>query len=296
MKITQIISWLKNKLLNSIISARDKALKKLGRTDFETIYFEGGLGSQILSYLEFLKKPRNIDVSYFENPPIQGMQGPDIWAWELDRYGISIHDLSPYKRTVKFNPWKSRRPSILELSEKESDVDYNSKEINGSNLQSNFPINEIQLQDFINQFKIDIVKLTTVHVRRGDYERVASKILGIKEYFNLLMNISHHISHEIIFLSDTKIPAHEIELLNSTLPDKRLLFFSNEEMPLGLAHDLMRRSKILITANSTFSISAGLLSDVSSLVFSPIMFFGGENGYRNSRLFNRNGDFFVVRK
>ena len=296
MKYNQSVNWLRNKLLTVIIPVRDRILKSLGRTDYVTIYFEGGLGSQILSYLEFLKKPRSIDLSYFENPPLQEGNGPDIWGWELDRYGISIKDLSPFKRKDKFNPWKNRRPSTLELSEKNTESESEKKEIKGSNFHHHFPINKVELQNFVDQFEIDISKLTTVHIRRGDYERVASKILGISEYASLIKNLSNQINIDVIFLSDSKIPKNEIELLESVLPEKRLLFFSSEELSLGAAHDLMRCSKILITANSTFSISAGLLSDQSSLVFSPIMFFGGERGYRNSRLFNRNGDFFVIKK
>ena len=285
-----------SKVLNGLISLRDLFLKMLGRTDYETIYFEGGLGAQILAYIEFIREPRRIDLSYFRHPPAAGNLGPDIWNWELGRYGIELDSFQKYENLKPFNPWKTRRPSTKETVDK---VLKSNRVINShieQKFRTQFPMNKAELQKTIDNLRMELESVTTVHIRRGDYERVSSKIIGLSDYVNFIKTISKNLTKDVIFLSDSTLSNEDIELLESQLPDKRVIFLSNKELSPGTSHDLMRCSKILITANSTFSISAGLLSEPSTLVFSPILFFGGENGYINSRIFNQNGDFFIMRK
>ena len=86
MKVSKYLYQVKQKTLKIVIPIRSRLLKILRRTDLETIYFEGGLGSQILAYIDFLSSPRKVDLSYFRTPPNHSVNGPDIWGWELSLY------------------------------------------------------------------------------------------------------------------------------------------------------------------------------------------------------------------
>ena len=296
MKSTQIKSWLKTKLLNSIIPARDKILKSLGRTDFDTIYFEGGLGSQILNYLDFYQFPRKVDLSYFRSPPTADGIGPDVWNWELGMYGIQLEDFAKFENKKPFNPWKTRRPSSLEVSNRL--LNSTTKKIHqqiepAKNL---FPIDIEKLNALCKEFNLNLNETTCVHIRRGDYVRVASRLIEFQEYEELLQTIAICIDKNLIFISDSKLPNEIKARFAERFPRINISFFTSDEIPTKSAHDIMRTCKVLVTANSTFSISAGLLSNENTLVLSPIDYFGGKDGYMKSRIFNRNGEFFVMRK
>jgi hypothetical protein len=294
MKFSKYVFQFKQKTLKIVIPIRSKMLKILRRTDLETIYFEGGLGSQILAYIDFLSSPRKVDLSYFRTPPDHSANGPDIWGWELSRYGIELNDFSEFEKSKPFNPWITRRPSSLEFSN--SLTNSEKKSLVPNDVKSILPVDLNNLRISLAKFDINLERTVTVHVRRGDYERVASRLVEIGEYTDLLEVILKDNTFDILFLSDTEIPQKIKKDLSERFQQNKLKFFSDTDITTHQAHDLMRMSRILITANSTFSISAGLLSEENTTVYSPILFFGGKYGYRQSRSFNRYGEFFVMRK
>jgi hypothetical protein len=159
-----------------------------------------------------------------------------------------------------------------------------------------FPIDENALSSICKTYEIELDKTNTVHIRRGDYERVASRLVEYWEYEDLLKSFSPFIEKNILFISDSDLPKEVKQNFIDSFPDRSIKFFSSYEISTQSAHDIMRKSKVLITANSTFSISAGLLSDENTIVLSPIEFFGGEKGYLQSRIFNRYGNFIVMQK
>ena len=78
-----------------------KILASLKFFDNETVYFEGGLGSQIISYIVYNEKnkiQKNISVAnldYFSITLNDFTQdnGLSRWTWKLDHYGISKNKL-----------------------------------------------------------------------------------------------------------------------------------------------------------------------------------------------------------
>jgi hypothetical protein len=276
------------------IKIRSSLLRLFRRIDQDSVYFEGGLGSQILAYCDFLSNPRNVNLSYFKNPPTPTGIGPDIWKWELDRYGIELSSLFEYEKNRDEVQRYTLRETPLETALKilqEKAIN----QINYAEYKDKFPINKERLDSIAKKIGIKIDGLTMIHIRRGDYERVASKVVGINEYVDFLNSISTFILGDVLFASDTELESQDQERLKKCFNVKKVLFFFGDQLPNGITHDLMRSSSILITANSTFSISAGFLSSERTLVFSPIEFFGGADGYIKSRIFNRYGEFFVLR-
>ena len=86
-----------------LLQIHSLVLRNLKRVEKDLIYIEGGLGSQILGTLEFVNTNKEIDISYFTDPPNATVNGPDVWKWELDRYGI---DLNFFKVRVRSKPYK----------------------------------------------------------------------------------------------------------------------------------------------------------------------------------------------
>ena len=286
---------LKSYTLRLIVLAREIVLKLFHRTDFETIFFEGGLGSQIIAYIDFQTNPRKVDLSYFRNPRLAEKNGPDIWQWELTRYGISLDDFVKFENPKPFNPWITRRPSSIDFSRQIIKNENGARPLFPDYLKSLFPINFEETRKVLEEFKINLTTTITIHIRRGDYERVSSKLVEFSQYAELLESLIKINAFDLLFLSDTEIPQDVKNDLCSKFQKSEIRFLSNSHISANQAHDLMRMSRILITANSTFSISAGLLSEEETIVYSPLRFFGGKDGYLKSLTFNRYGEFFVMR-
>ena len=292
-------SAVKELIVNYVIRFREQILRTLGRTDYETIYFEGGLGSQILSYIDFANNPRRVDLSYFRFPPNTYQDGPDVWSWELDTYGIYLESFKDYEKLERYNPWVMRRPTTMDSVNHILKQEKQKKQRtiwSSDKIKRLFPIDENALSSICKKYEIEIDKTTIIHIRRGDYERVASRLVEYWEYEDLLKSFSPIIEKNLLFISDSELPSEVKQNFIDSFPDRATKFFSSHEISTQRAHDIMRKSKVLITANSTFSISAGLLSDEDTIVLSPIEFFGGDKGYLQSRIFNRYGNFIVMQK
>jgi hypothetical protein len=218
--------------------------------------------------------------------------------------GIQLESFAKYEKSKPYNPWITRRPSSMEhanriLSEGRANgggMSGMKVKIAQEKLMEHFPINHNELDTVKAKFELELNKTTTIHIRRGDYERVASCLVEFSEYEDLLRNLSPFIDSNLLFISDSSLPSEAKEKFKTSFPNSNIKFYTSHEISTTSAHDIMRMSRVLITANSTFSFSAGLLSDENTIVLSPIEFFGGEDGYLQSRVFNRYGNFFVMQK
>jgi hypothetical protein len=285
----QIMSQLKSSLINT----HRKLLKILNRVEENIIYLEGGLGSQILGTLEFMSTNKSIDISYFTHPPQAVDAGPDVWKWELSRYGI---ELNFFQDRVRTNPYKWKyalKPQIQDLNLSTSGKYANPWIFEkGSDL---FPIDKTATSKITESHEIEENRFGAIHIRKGDYLRVSSRVIGINENAAILAKLQTQLPKEMFVFSDTPLLAKEISALEVAVPHLNLIFLSEDDLGSGTVHDLMRISKVLITANSTFSFSAGLLSSKETLVYCPLMFFGGQDDYLKSRIFNQSGDYFLMR-
>jgi hypothetical protein len=99
----------------------------------------------------------------------------------------------------------------------------------------------------------------------------------------------------VFVFCDSKLPAKFGTELHEVLPKCIIKFYDGVEIDECLVHDLMRESKLLVTANSTFSFTAGLLSKPETLVFMPMTFYGGPKGILQGAKFRSSSDFFLMR-
>jgi len=214
---------------------------------------DGGLGSQIMGWIKYqiarelwIEKKIQLDLSYFFQE--QSLESDSVFLkrkWELEQYGISLNDLYP-----------ERKPYFGEISY-EKRARFESplfQEMGKRNWNYLFPLHHNS--NFIRK-KLNLdFEYGVIHLRRGDYLQVASKIVQESEVLKLLEKINRFLPQNLIVVSDSEITDQNLDRI------KKVANVSNVEKIIGgdlhAVHGLMRQSKILIASNSTFSISAAL--------------------------------------
>ena len=252
-------------------------MTKLHLIDRRTIYFEGGLGSQILSFIEFQEKTKNSDkpvsvnLDYFSgiSSDYTNETGLSMWAWKLNHYGINqsmFEQENFYKKLAK--------KYLLIRSNDISEIFYNFRETKKQKYENLFPINKIAMSAYLESIVgSKNVEYCVVHIRRGDYLNVAAKVITVDDLTRLIQKIKNLLPKIILISSDSYLTLIEKKKLADCLPGFTYKYLEPSESPF-LVHDLMRNSKVLIASNSTFSFSAGLLASDDCLVFFPTKYFG----------------------
>jgi len=259
------------------------------------IRFEGGLGSQLISAMEYqirLEFYEGIDLDvnteYFDHDlAAKNMAGLSFWKWELARYGIQKSSVTPqFRRMSKFN---SLPTTSQLLFENRTYLSYISR--NAFNL---FPIDKNGLLNFRDENQISGT-YSVLHIRRGDYSKIGAHMIEYDVYLNLLSQIGANLSGDFILVSDSPVPLDFLQRVESLLPNvEKVIFIDHHDQ--GIVHDFMRTAGMLIAANSTFSISAGILSERNCLVYVPINYYGALTREMSSNNFLTMGDFFILQK
>ena len=254
-----------------------KILASLKFFDNETVYFEGGLGSQIISYIVYNEKnkiQKNISVAnldYFSITLNDFTQddGLSRWTWKLDHYGISKNRLVVDKKIkTVFKKYFLVRPEF------DTEIFLNFREEKASKYNSVFPVNTKNVKEYVQKvFQNSALDYSIIHIRRGDYLKVASNIIKTEEVVNLINKLKPILSADVLITCDSTLPKGEKEILEKSLTGHNYVYLSPNEN-IYLVHDLMRSAKILIASNSTFSFTAGLLSNKDCLFFFPTKYFG----------------------
>lgn len=270
------------------------------KPDFSTVYFEGGLGSQILSMIQLrnLSKSTNVvaNCDYFErNEVFTHENGLTHWKWALDRYGIHREEL-----VLKFKSRVRRNQRRLSPSEFSEFICNSSLFRVDDEIKSNFPITTSVEDRSIAFFKgRSIPAYTVVHIRKGDYLKVASKIVKVDEVASFLDIVKVSVPKEVIVICDGEFTYQEISSFERALPSEsgfQLRFYGSEsKLDEYLCHDLMRLADFLVTSNSTFSLTAGILSEKkNSNVFFPTEFY--VHGSALNLIFQKNSTFSLMSK
>ena len=266
---------------------RVSVLKKLRLVDQRTVYFEGGLGSQVLAYIEYNErnkssnKPIFANLDYFKNieNDFTDETGLSRWTWKLDQYGIYRHELKELTKIKKLinKSFKVRQQSNTEIF-------YNFREKKSDIYQKIFAMNNEDVKKYLlEKFRSDKGDFAMIHIRRGDYLNVASKVVSTEELINFVNKIKKLLPENVLISSDSFLPSSEKALFSNTFAESNLVYVNPHEDPV-LVHHLMRSSTILVASNSTFSFTAGLLAKSGSMVFFPTNYFG-QNRASDSRSF-----------
>jgi len=259
------------------------------------VYIEGGLGSQILGVISFWERQAKYgflktkcDLSYFRS-----VERKKLWNWELNHYGIDLNDFKKFESTSRWNFLKLKADF---LSEAEMDAGYWTQA--RSKYLNRFEINHKVLENLKSTIE-PLQKLSSygaVHIRRGDYLQVASKVISFKEYVEILTSLKNLIPKNLLIVSDTHLQEQEKTLLIDLFRGSHnLVFLDDPQLNLYLIHCILREADVLVTSNSTFSFSAALLGKSGQLAFSPVTFHSGPNAEKYNRSFRAAGLFMSLK-
>lgn len=254
-------------------------------------HIEGGLGSQILGVMslynnleKFGKEKAKCDLSYFDEP-----RQSNLWPWGLDKFGLALEDLRVYESRKLTNLLKAKKdfPSDDDLAQNywlNCRKKYLSKFPPGGGIVKQF------LADHSITEKFDTYG--AAHIRRGDYLSVASKVISLNQCLTFLLSIEKSIPNHLFFVSDSKFSIEEKKHLRDQLGNKRYVIFLDDPNhdPFTI-HCLLRNADLLVTSNSTFSFSAGLLGKEGQVVFSPSEFHSGSDSEKYNKSFRSVASF-----
>jgi hypothetical protein len=278
-------------LIGWVLGKFQKAFKLYHK---ELIHIEGGLGSQILGAINFWnlqskigKSRAKCDLSYFS---VDAQQN-GLWPYSLDKYGISISQFEKFERKSRINLIKGKRDF---LSESELSEEY---WINARKLYLNkFSYDRSDLSNYFSRFPNlkSGSEFGAIHIRRGDYLKVASKVIAVEDYLGLINSVGKLFPIDVVILSDSEISQKDRESFRKAFGENHsITYFDQPDVDPFHAHCLLRESSFLITSNSTYSFSAGLLGKSGQKVFSPMTFHAGSNSERYNRTFRAAGAFFI---
>jgi hypothetical protein len=256
---------------------------------------EGGLGSQILGVISFWERQERFgvekakcDITYFST-----RNRESLWNWELDQYQISLIELKKFE-SARFKNMLRMKSDFL------SDLELNANywiEVRKKYLDR-FEFDSKQ----VNTFREEIIGLEikksygVVHIRRGDYLQVASKVINFDEYLNLLLTLRELIPKDLLIVSDSQLHVKEKEKLSSHFGENHnLVFLDDPQLNPFLIHCILREADVLVTSNSTFSFSAALLGKSGQRAFSPVNFHSGESVEKYNRSFRAAGSFMTLK-
>jgi len=213
------------------------------------------------------------DFSYFYQKSYinQGYtdSGISVFPWQLDAFGInrSAFNISTSSsKSLRICDGNLKIALFLKAVSSKSPIRKKFLEHLGSYSQ------QINRDSLLNE------KYACVHIRRGDYVAVASHLIPLESYISILKSISSE-DLNLCVLSDSLLCQHERRSF-SQLGFKRVAFLT-ESCPPEEAFSIMVASTILITSNSQFSLSAGLLSQGSMYI--PTQWYKKLSRPRNDR-------------
>jgi hypothetical protein len=242
--------------------------RKLPLKNQPTVYLEGGLGSQILGIMQYeiMKEAlpaTKLDVSYFY--PQQTSKTEANWVWALEGYGINL-PLQKENFLAKLR--YLQRPQNYAATNLNLEI---WREISRRQFNEIFPIHEDTkkiMQDLNIALREDFV---AIHIRRGDYLKVSSKIIEVEELGKLFQTLEYLSNGRLLVFSDDTFSKNDEAKIRSYWP-KDVTFVSGGDQ--HAVHGLLRFASVLVTSNSTFSLTAALLSEhPKQVVFAPTHFF-----------------------
>ena len=252
-------------------------LSKLMSNKLESIVrIEGGLGSQLIGLLTYESKRMNspktrADVSYFIKQDSEvNASGVSVWNWELDKYGYNLDD---FREQSKFYD-KFLGVINSKNSNKAKDFINKSRRIPWREYAEKLPI-AASLNDYLKNFELTPQdNFSVIHVRQGDYLKVSSRILKLEEAVDIFKHFLADSNEPIFVTSDGSLSDDDLKYCKESFSEIPFIIVESR-MDLHLVHGLMRSARLLVTSNSTFSWTAGMLSiRKSPLVISPTSFFG----------------------
>jgi hypothetical protein len=246
-------------------------LKRVAPLSEDIVYIEGGMGSQILSLMQYqilleTNPKAKLDARYFYTPAPKNVK---VWDWELSEYGHPLPELDVglQARLRYLGRESTNRASESNLAIWE--------EISKRRFHELFPLHE-STAGLKRQFNIsENEHFAAIHIRRGDYLTVSSKLIAVEEYLKVIERMSSNFDLIVLVFSDD--PFHDFDQARIRNVCRGQVSFITGLNHHGV-HGLMRCAATLVTSNSTFSLTAALLSEhANPTILAPTLFFSNQN-------------------
>ena len=256
------------------------------------VFIEGGLGSQILNVLRLWNlqevssgKDVKCDLSYFKHK-----DRSNLWNWELRPYGIDLNQFAKSESKSKLNKYREK-VDYLSLNELNSNYWRTVR----NRYIDRFSFSHEIIRDILNKElgQENLGDFCAIHIRRGDYLSVASKLVQVDEYLEVISKVIGLLPKNILLVSDSPISTDVISGFEKILFEKKVFILDNSNLEPYLIHCVLRMANVLITGNSTFSFSAALLGDDNQIALSPNQFHSGKNSELYNATFRDAGKFFL---
>jgi hypothetical protein len=246
-------------------------LQRISPPSDDIVYIEGGMGSQILSFMQHqilleTNPKAKLDARYFYTPAPKNTK---VWDWELSEYG---HPLPKLDVSLRAKLRYLGRESTTRASKSNLTI---WEEISKRRFQSLFPLHE-STADLKKLFDIsENQSFAAIHIRRGDYLTVSSKLIAVEEYLEMIERMSSNFDLRVLVFSDDPFSDLDQARINSACRGQVSFITGLDQHGV---HGLMRCAATLVTSNSTFSLTAALLSEhTNPTILAPTLFFSNQN-------------------
>ena len=232
-------------------------------------------GAVIVEHLRGEEGRHNIlgDTSYFLQTPKPARRGEsiNIYAWELDYYGIPVtrcDDSNP--RDASWLEKKLGRRAHRRLEDGSPERFRVLREALKKDWSDAFPIHAAHERESRKLLAEGNLPTAVVHLRRGDYLNVATHLVSDSDVFPLLKKLARVGIRRFLFASDDPVP---LDFFMERVPGVSAWGEIPSEEKF-LAHAVMRNAGCLVISNSQFSLSAAMLNG-QGMVFMPRVWYGG---------------------
>lgn len=271
-------------MLQIFLLTRSKLLSVYRQLSTHVIHIDGGLGSQIMQFalyrrLQYEGKRAVLNTSYYDAQEGRD-QGSLVIAreWELNAFG---HERATFPHSSE------SRLTDKDFARLYFDV-YKRLLNDEEFLRNQFTPQESKLDEISDILKLNYEELrqtTVVHIRQGDFLKVASFLLKEEYYLDaisLVEEISKVKKSRLVFVSDEAIEPNRWPKLFQGIEQisKEREVFNLIGMDSLAIHDLMRHCGALVCSNSNFSFSAAIFRKGMISIY-PSKFYNGQTAALN---------------
>jgi hypothetical protein len=256
--------------------------KSIGLVDKKSVIIDGGLGSQIIGYMQYVEAKNNdsnvkCDVTFFLKSSSNDMFLSDVTyrKWQLDKFGISLNSL------INQNHKKYKiRLSLADKGKQFESFFNNYNNIKKYNFL--FPITN-EIVESLKMYNINSESVySVIHIRKGDFLKFASLTINDEKLLRFISKIKSLLNERIFILSDDCFDPYLKLQIDSVFTNSKIEYITGgDEITI---HSLMRLSSILITSNSMFSLSASLLQKEGGVAILPKLFYSKEFKSHNTAI------------
>ncbi|MBD2160572.1 hypothetical protein H6F46_07685 [Limnothrix sp. FACHB-1083] len=210
--------------------------------------------------------------------------GVSLWDWELSEFGIPLSTFRPHDDVSN--------KGHLEVLD---DANIKKLEFAYAGLQTPSVRNLFLIPDLVKAKCRELLgdkPYACIHIRRGDYLRVADYLVSDRSFSLIIQGLSRVIPH-IVIVTDSPLSQEFQNFQERKVADVNITPIVGGNS--FLSHAIMRMSSILVCSNSQYSYTAACLMETGSLSLFPKQYLGESRSSEELHdFFAGQSDFMVI--